>query len=117
MAEPKLALATFPALADYRIVGIEAALTPALAIYGPTDYRRTSPLRYDGRHRIVRKPVECGPCFRMEGDATVRACPHHKCLGLITAPEVVQAAEEMLGLSAPVRALPIVEEEVTPFGD
>jgi ADP-heptose:LPS heptosyltransferase len=85
--------------ADTGLMHVSAAVgTPALAIFGPTDYRRTSPVRYGTSHRIVRKPVECGPCFRMEGDAVVRACSHRKCLGLIQSDEIMQAAEEMLGL-------------------
>lgn len=86
--------------ADSGLMHVSAAVgTPVLAIYGPTDYRRTSPLRYGPQHRIVRKPVECSPCFRMEGDATVLGCPHHKCLGLITADDVVRAAEELMGIN------------------
>jgi len=91
--------------ADSGLMHVSAAVgTSALAIFGPTDYRRTSPTRYGARHRILRKPVECGPCFLMEGDAVVRACSHRKCLGLIQVDEVVEAAEEMLGLGA-VRSL------------
>lgn len=89
--------------ADSGLMHVSAAVgTPALAIYGPTDYQRTSPTRYGTSHRIVRKPVECGPCFLMEGDGVVRACPHRKCLGLIGADEVVEEAEEMLGFAVDV---------------
>jgi ADP-heptose:LPS heptosyltransferase len=85
--------------ADSGLMHVSAAMgTPVLAIYGPTDYRRTSPLKYGNRHRVVRKKVECGPCFLMQGDRTVTACSHRKCLGMIQAEELIQNAEEMLGL-------------------
>jgi lipopolysaccharide heptosyltransferase II len=85
--------------ADSGLMHLSAAVgTPVLAIYGPTDYRRTSPLRYGSSHRVVRKDVECGPCFLMQGDSTVTACSHRKCLGMIQAEELIQNAEEMLGL-------------------
>ena len=82
---------------DSGLMHVSAAVgTAVLGIFGPTDYRRTSPTRYGPRHRIVRKEVECGPCFRMAGDDTVLACRHHKCLDLIRAHEVAHIADEML---------------------
>ena len=86
---------------DSGLMHVAAAVgTPTLGIFGPTDYRRTAPTRYSPVHRIVRKPVECSPCFRLEGDAQVLACSHRMCLGLITAADVLGAAEEMLGAAA-----------------
>ncbi len=60
--------------------------TPVVAIYGPTDLRRTAPL--GDEHTVIRHELPCSPCFRLEGDAAVKACPHHDCLNSITAAEV-----------------------------
>jgi heptosyltransferase II len=62
--------------------------TPVVAIYGPTDIRRTSPLGQ--KHHIVRHELPCSPCFRLEGDDQVHLCPHHDCLATITVDEVYQ---------------------------
>jgi ADP-heptose:LPS heptosyltransferase len=72
-----------------------AVETPVVAIYGPTDLRRTAPL--GARHRVVRHPMACSPCFKLEGDEQVHLCPHHDCLNTITADEVFH---EIAGLGA-----------------
>ena len=61
--------------------------TPVAAIYGPTDSRRTAPL--GDRHMLIRHQLPCSPCFRLEGDDQVHACPHHDCLMTITPEEVL----------------------------
>jgi len=61
--------------------------TPVAAIYGPTDFRRTAPL--GDRHTVIRHELPCSPCFKLEGDDQVHACPHHDCLMTITAEEVL----------------------------
>jgi lipopolysaccharide heptosyltransferase II len=63
--------------------------TPVAAIYGPTDFRRTAPL--DDRHTVIRHELPCSPCFKLEGDDQVQACPHHDCLMTITTDEVLHA--------------------------
>ncbi len=63
--------------------------TPVAAIYGPTDFRRTAPL--GDRHMVIRHQLPCSPCFRLEGDDQVHACPHHDCLMTITPEEVLNA--------------------------
>lgn len=63
--------------------------TPVVAIYGPTDIRRTRPV--GERHTVIRHALPCSPCFRLEGDDAVKACPHHDCLMTI-APDEVHAA-------------------------
>lgn len=67
-----------------------AMQTPVVAIYGPTDYRRTAPL---GKiHTMVRKlDIICSPCFRLEGDSQVTSCPHQNCLNTIEVDEVLEA--------------------------
>jgi len=61
--------------------------TPVAAIYGPTDFRRTAPL--GDRHTVIRHELPCSPCFKLEGDDQVQACPHHDCLMTITTDEVL----------------------------
>ena len=63
--------------------------TPVAAIYGPTDFRRTAPL--GDRHTVIRHELPCSPCFKLEGDDQVQACPHHDCLMTITTEEVLHA--------------------------
>jgi heptosyltransferase II len=60
--------------------------TPVVAIYGPTDIRRTAPL--GARHIVIRHELSCSPCFKLEGDEQVWLCPHHDCLATITPDEV-----------------------------
>lgn len=61
--------------------------TPVVAIYGPTDIRRTAPL--GDRHTVIRHELPCSPCFKLEGDDQVHACSHHDCLMTIEAKEVL----------------------------
>ena len=68
--------------------------TPVVAIYGPTDYRRTAPL--DAMHTVVRKDLPCSPCFRMEGPFIVQACPHHNCLTTMDVDDVYCQIEKTL---------------------
>lgn len=63
--------------------------TPVVAIYGPTDVRRTAPLGFN--HRVIRHDLACSPCFKLEGDDSVHLCPHHDCLATITPEEVYQS--------------------------
>ena len=62
---------------------------PVLAIFGPTDAKRTGP--YGPAHRVVAAELGCRPCFRA-------ACPHGsaECLPLVKPDEVVEAALDML---------------------
>jgi lipopolysaccharide heptosyltransferase II len=62
--------------------------TPVIAIYGPTDIRRTAPL--GAGNRVIRRDLACSPCFKLEGDDQVHMCPHHDCLMTITSEEVFQ---------------------------
>ena len=63
--------------------------TPVTAIYGQTDFRRTAPL--GNQHTVIRHELPCSPCFKLEGDDQVHACPHHDCLMTITPAEVLSA--------------------------
>jgi heptosyltransferase-2 len=57
---------------------------PVIAIFGPTNPDRTSPL---GSSAIIKKEVKCAPC-------KYRICPlkNHKCMESISVEEVFEAA-------------------------
>ena len=69
--------------------------TPVVAIYGPTDIRRTAPL--GEMHRVIRHDLPCSPCFKLEGDDSVHLCPHHDCLATIEPDEVYQSITQVRG--------------------
>jgi heptosyltransferase II len=61
---------------------------PVVAIFGPTDFRTTSP--FGEAHQIVRQPVECSPCL-------LRECPiDHRCMTGVTVEHVYEAAAKQL---------------------
>jgi heptosyltransferase II len=61
---------------------------PVVAIFGPTDFRTTSP--FGETHQIVRQPVECSPCL-------LRECPiDHRCMTGVTVEHVCEAAAKQL---------------------
>ena len=61
---------------------------PVVAIFGPTDWRTTSP--YGTDHSIVRQPVDCAPCL-------LRECPiDHRCMTRVTVDQVYEAATKQL---------------------
>ncbi len=63
--------------------------TRCVALFGPTDPRRTAPLGKG--HRVLWTHRWCSPCFR-------KRCPllHHRCLREIGAREVLAACREIL---------------------
>jgi heptosyltransferase II len=61
---------------------------PVVAVFGPTDFRTTSPV--GEAHQIVREPVECSPCL-------LRECPiDHRCMTRVAVEQVYEAAAEQL---------------------
>jgi heptosyltransferase-2 len=61
---------------------------PVVAIFGPTDWRTTSP--FGVTHALVRHPVECAPCL-------LRDCPiDHRCMAGVTVQDVYAAAHKLL---------------------
>jgi lipopolysaccharide heptosyltransferase II len=69
---------------------LAAALgVPTVALFGPTDPRRTAPA--GAGHRVLYRDLWCSPCFR-------RRCPllHHGCLAGIGVAEVAEAVGEAL---------------------
>ena len=57
---------------------------PVVAVFGPTDWRTTSP---SGKaHALLRHPVDCAPCM-------LRECPiDHRCMTGVTVDRVYEAA-------------------------
>ncbi|HLZ32840.1 MAG TPA: lipopolysaccharide heptosyltransferase II, partial [Nitrospira sp.] len=61
---------------------------PVVAIFGPTDWRTTSP--YGAGHVIVRQAVDCAPCL-------LRECPiDHRCMTRISVDQVYESAVKQL---------------------
>lgn len=67
-----------------------AAKTPTVAIFGPTNYKKTGP--YSDSSTIVRKELDCSPCY--SGDEI--KCKALDCLMLIKVEDVLQEVENML---------------------
>ncbi len=61
--------------------------TTVVALFGPTDPRRTGP--YGSRHAVIRKELPCSPCFR-------KTCPTRECMEGITVEEVWEGVKEKL---------------------
>ncbi|MEO1927099.1 MAG: lipopolysaccharide heptosyltransferase II [Nautiliaceae bacterium] len=62
---------------------------PIVAIFGPTNYKETSP--WSSNYKIVTKDLECAPCMKRE-------CPlgHHNCMKEIKAEDVLKALKELI---------------------
>jgi len=72
-----------------------AVNTPVVAIYGPTDYTRTAP--FGKKHKIIRKELECSPCFKLNGSTAVENCKYkYKCLLDINVSEVINVIKKQL---------------------
>ncbi|MGE5752964.1 MAG: lipopolysaccharide heptosyltransferase II [Deltaproteobacteria bacterium] len=84
-----LSLCGFLVTNDSGPMHIAAALgVPLAAIFGPTDWRTTSP--WTRRARIVRVGVDCSPCMRRECDRG------HECMLGVTADMVIAAARDLM---------------------
>lgn len=73
---------------------IAAALEkPIVAVFGPTNPKRTGP--YAPTARLPRVPLECAPCYR-------RVCPlgHHRCMTDLTADRVLDEFDGLMKTSA-----------------
>jgi heptosyltransferase-2 len=84
-----LSLSSFLVTNDSGPMHIAAALgVPLVAIFGPTDWRRTSP--WTSLAKVVRVEIDCSPC-------RLRACDRgHECMLGVTADMVVDAARRLL---------------------
>lgn len=88
-----LSLCGFLVTNDSGPMHIAAALgVPLVAIFGPTDWRTTSP--WTRRAKIVRVDMDCSPCRRRECDRG------HECMLGVTADMVLHAARSLLAESS-----------------
>jgi heptosyltransferase-2 len=68
---------------------------PVVAIFGPTDWRATSP--FGSAHAIVRQPVDCAPCL-------LRECPiDHRCMTRVSVDQVHEEAVKLMHLGREAR--------------
>jgi lipopolysaccharide heptosyltransferase II len=65
--------------------------TPVVAMFGPTDPRRTAPM--NPHATVLRHEVRCSPCFR-----TICPFADHPCMRLIEVEEVYEAVLHRLGM-------------------
>jgi heptosyltransferase-2 len=84
-----LSLSSFLVTNDSGPMHIGAALgVPLVAIFGPTDWRRTSP--WTPLAKVVRVEIDCSPCMR-------RVCDRgHECMLGVTPEMVVDAVRQLL---------------------
>ncbi|HWR57835.1 MAG TPA: glycosyltransferase family 9 protein, partial [Thermodesulfovibrionales bacterium] len=67
---------------------IAAALgVPVFALFGPANAVKTGP--YGGGHTIIRKELECSPCYR-------RSCGTPRCMEMITVEDVAASIRHFL---------------------
>ncbi len=84
-----LSLSSFLVTNDSGPMHVGAALgVPLVAIFGPTDWRRTAP--WSPLAKVVRVEIDCSPCRR-------RVCDRgHECMLGVTPEMVVDAARQLL---------------------
>jgi ADP-heptose:LPS heptosyltransferase len=76
---------------DSGMIHIASALeVPMVVLFGPGEYERYKPWGNEEKTIIIRKEVECSPCFK-------KICHNKKCMKLITPEEVFGAVEHLLG--------------------
>lgn len=76
---------------DTGLMHIAAAVrVPVVAIFGPTNFHRTSP--YGNSHIVVTSKLPCVPCYRGYGTK----CDDITCLNRISVEEVMSAVERLL---------------------
>ncbi len=80
---------------DSGVLHLAAAMgTPVVAVFGPTDWRKTGPRGVP--QRVVRHAVECSPCLlstcKWSGD------DERKCLTRLEPNQVVEAVRELIGV-------------------
>jgi len=81
-------LATLLITTDSGPMHLGAAMgVPVIALFGPTDPKRTGP--YGQGHTVIRKKLPCSPCF-------LKKCDSMQCMHDITVEEVFQAVKETI---------------------
>ncbi len=78
--------------------------TPAVGIFGPSDWSEYTPVGKPGYHqRVVHSDLPCSPCFRFVGNDPIwlpNPCYTFACLKQIGSGRVLSAALELLGEQA-----------------
>lgn len=67
-----------------------AVNTPAIGIFGPTNYKKTGP--YSDSSIIIRKELDCSPCYK-RGEIK---CKRLDCFKLITVEDVLEEVKNLL---------------------
>lgn len=79
--------------------------TPAVGIFGPSDWQQFHPIGKPGyQQRVVRSDLPCSPCFRFLGNEPWwyrNPCQSRACLNAITPQQVLDAALDLLRASGP----------------
>lgn len=74
--------------------------TPAVGIFGPSDWNEFHPIGKTGyQHRVVHSNLACSPCFRFLGNDAPwmpNTCYSRNCLKAITPRQVMDAATDLL---------------------
>jgi lipopolysaccharide heptosyltransferase III len=74
--------------------------TPAVGIFGPSDWNEFHPVGKTGyQHRVVHSNLACSPCFRYLGNDAPwipNTCYSRACLKAITPQQVMEAATDLL---------------------
>ena len=74
--------------------------TPAVGIFGPSDWNEFHPVGKTGyQHRVVHSNLACSPCFRFLGNDAPwipNTCYSRACLKAITPQQVMEAATDLL---------------------
>jgi ADP-heptose:LPS heptosyltransferase len=63
---------------------------PMVVLFGPGEFDRYRPYGNEGETIIIRKEVQCSPCFK-------RTCRSRKCMRMIKPEEAFQATRQLLG--------------------
>ena len=67
-----------------------AVNTPAISIFGPTNYKRTGP--YSDSSAVVRKDLGCSPCYA----GKPVHCDHMNCLNSIAVEDVIEKVKKQI---------------------
>lgn len=72
--------------------------TSVLAIFGPSNHEAWSPYAPDSKTVVVRSAPECSPCSYVGHGVGLReGCAARTCMRMITAQNVIEATEKLLG--------------------
>lgn len=74
-----------------------AASVPVVAVFGPSNHDAWGPWNPGGRAIVVRSAPVCSPCLYVDHGIGLReGCPARTCLKMVTADDVIAAAETLL---------------------